>query len=89
MGIPHRSIKLPEQGPFEYVWFSVGITLIFRTTAIYSSGALSFHDENQNLSMILNEQVKSECKAAFFFFFCSSYLSLQFLASAVSTAEHL
>lgn len=84
MGIPLCSIKLPEQGPFEYGWFSVGITLIFRTTAVYSSGALSFHDENRYLNTILNEQVKSECKAAFF---CGSYLSLQFLASAGS--EHL
>lgn len=86
VGIACRSTKLPEQGPFQYVGFSVGITLIFRSTATYSSGALSFHDHNQYLNMMVNEQVKSECNAAFFSFFfvatifhCSSWQTQSWL----------
>lgn len=62
MGIACRSTKLPEQGPFQYVAYSAGITLIFRSTITYSSGGLlSFHDHNRYLNMMVNEQVKSEC----------------------------
>lgn len=70
-----------------YGW-PFGITFIVCTsTETFTTGDLSFHDQNRYLNVTLNEEVSSDNNAAFSF--SSRYLALQFLANTVTTAEHL
>lgn len=63
-----------------YGW-PFGITLIVcTTTETFTTGDLSSHDQNQHLNVTLNGEVSSDKQLN---------LALQFLASTVTTAEHL